>query len=61
MLWIVAVAAFGLATAAVGFMLDLRDKVNRLLKLPNAQPGKITGETPKDRRARFLEASRGPL
>ena len=50
--------ALGLSAATLGFVLDLRDKVERLLKLPQAQPSKIAGESPKARRERFMQAMR---
>ncbi len=55
---IISLVALGLAAASVGLMLDLRDKLDRLLKHPAHQHNRIEGESPKDRRARFLEASR---
>jgi len=51
-------ASLALGAVVLGFVLSLRRKIDRLLKLPQAQPSKIAGESPKDRRARFLAAHR---
>ena len=60
-LWVSAAVAFvalGLSAATLGFVLDLRIKVGKLLKLPQAQPSKVAGEGPKARRERFMQAMR---
>ena len=55
---IVASVAAALSAVTLGFVLDLRRKIGRLLKLPQAQPSKVAGESPKARRERFMQAMR---
>lgn len=60
-LWTLAAIAFvvlSLLTTTLVFLLDLRTKVGKLLKLPQAQPSKVAGEGPKARRERFMQAMR---
>ena len=60
-LWTLAAIAFvvlSLLTATLVLLLDLRRKIGRLLKLPQAQPSKVAGEGPKARRERFMQAMR---
>ena len=55
---VISLVALGLSAATLGFVLDLRDKLDKLLKLPAVQPSKLAGETPKARRDRILLAMR---
>jgi hypothetical protein len=58
MAWVAIGVALGLSAATLGFILDLRDRLDRLLKLPAVQPSKIAGESPTARRERFMQAMR---